>query len=211
MGIFKTCPVDIDKWQALNRVKLYSNQINRWVIARTTSDTPNIVNVRDGVLRVMREKWFNDETIDGLNIVAVSFDRPPVQPGEQRREDLPQPPMLKRVDKGLIYVTIDFNYRGLEKSIAWPVWDQADLWEGDLSWLKKHHECPLTADLMLEGSLVPLGVAPKLEEKNVLGLTKSNVNLMKVGLYVAGGVLAFRLYSVVRSKIDLLNMIGKRS
>lgn len=200
MGFFKDCPVDIDKWQAINRVKLYSNQVNRWVIARTTSDAPNLSNVRDAVLRVMRQKWFSDETIDGLNVVNVSFDRPPVQPGEQRREDLPQPPLLKRVDKGLIYVTVDFNYRGLQPSIPWPVWDQASLWELDLALTRKGHECPLTADLMLEGALVPRGAAPKLEEKNLLGMTKSDVNFLRLGVYVVGGVLAFRVFELIRGK-----------
>jgi len=139
--------IDLAKWKATNRVKLYPGQRIRWIFARSTDDKASLDDIRAqaegsfGTASVF-QKWFDPvallpgdytETeagkIDNLKVLGIGTRDAMITAGQtaglviaQKAEDMPGP-ILVRLPK--VYVLVEFIYRGTQNSMPWPVYDDA--------------------------------------------------------------------------------------
>lgn len=159
-----SCPVDPEKWAEQNRVELYPGKVNRWVLVRTLRDNPTPETLRDTTRAVMG-KWFRDsgvgvmtaeasDAVDSISIESCSYSRPTPRKTDQRRESTQPVPLMAPSEHGYVYLTVDFNYRGAQRSMPWPVWSQA------FSLLRSSKICPIGADWMLAQASAPTAEQP---------------------------------------------------
>jgi len=185
--------VDTDRWLEANRVQLFPGKINRWVLARTLRDRPGPEDLQNTLIAVFN-KWFSGSPIDpaislpldpkdkragvtdGIRIVSVNPERPVLQDTIQTRERLPMsPPPTLNAKSEVIFLTVEFNYRGLNKELAWPVCTAPGIFGVQL---KSTTNCPLDADWMLTDVASPLQEAPP--KKDVVDIiTDETGNVLK--------------------------------
>jgi len=177
------------------------------VLARTLRDRPGPEDLQNTLVAVFN-KWFSGSPIDpaislpldpkdkragvtdGIRIISASPDRPVLQGTIQTRERLTLPPTLNSKG-GVIFLTVEFNYRGLNKDLAWPVRTAPGIFGGQLT---STTNCPFDADWMLSDVAGPLQEAPPKrdvvdiitdETGNVL---KPVINAVETTLYLVLGI-----------------------
>lgn len=156
-----TCPnVDVDQWKQTHRVRLYPEQRMRWLFAVTsTGQTAN-------ALRAMFEttifpynpvflRWFSwvalnpgdsfgtSGKIDNVKMLAYGTKDEMIAVAAkaglgiaQRAEDM----LPLHVKDPKVYVLVEFDYRSIETSMPWPVFNDSTL---------KSKWCPIDADVAL--------------------------------------------------------------
>lgn len=153
--------VDVEKWLNENRVKMFPGKVNRWVLARTLRDRPDTTDLQ-GTLVAVFNKWFGEDPLDplfsstlppedkragstdGFKIIAAGPKRPSLSNTIQTREELPMLPIPTINPKGgVIFLSVEFNYRGLNRDRAWPVRT------GGFVFTASQANCPVEADWML--------------------------------------------------------------
>lgn len=173
-----SCAVDPALWGKANRVRLFPEKVNQWVLGRTLVDSPTRQSVEDTTMAVLR-RWFGDsgigfltgeasDAVDAIQIVDVAYERPIPRASDERRETLDPVPTLAPSPGGYLYVTVRFNYRGLERDMPWPVWTAPRPFEPSFTLAARR--CPFGADWMLEQATTPRPgepLEPVPEEKTI--------------------------------------------
>jgi hypothetical protein len=161
--------IDVEKWRAENRVPLFPNKMNRWLLVRTLRDRPDPDDVKHTLLAVFN-KWFEGSPIDPVlsssggapgpvdNVVIVKSSNSPFSLSDvaKRRESLSTLPTANG-SHGLLYLEVHFAYRALTSSMPWPVRTAPGLIGVGLA---SSAECPINADWMLLEAGKPLVQAP---------------------------------------------------
>lgn len=138
---FGGCPgVDVETWQAKNRIKVYPGQWNVWVLYRTLGDNASFDDIVKSGFSVMDQFFPSNEkygTVDHVTVIPLwNYDKPPPEAATnlydeaveqkavahltraERREDLESPPMLK--SGAWAKLLVKFVYRGSAKTMPWP-------------------------------------------------------------------------------------------
>jgi hypothetical protein len=171
------CPgVDLAKWKAANQIPIYPGKINTWVLVRTLRDAPDEDVLRTTLYAVFN-KWFEGDPFDPafsyftenteggeagptdhIKILQSSSDPILLSPAVITRERMPGPMPSLNAEGGLLYLRVEFAYRGLKKSMPWPVRTAPGLVGVAL---KSSSECIWSVDWMLD-EVGPAGAeAPK--------------------------------------------------
>lgn len=167
--------VDTERWMAENRVKLFPGKVNRWVLARTLRDKPDPKDLQNTLVAVFN-KWFGTDPLDpafslglpekdkragstdGFKIVFAGPTRPVLSKTIQTREHIPMGPVPTVNGKGgVIFLTVTFNYRGLNLDRPWPVRTAPGVIGVQL---ESSANCPIDADWMLTDVGEPEADAP---------------------------------------------------
>jgi hypothetical protein len=159
--------VDVDEWRKQNRVPLFPNKVNRWVLVRTLRDDPTPDDLKN-TLAATFSKWFagmpfdaalpskgttRSATADLIKLEHVSKERLSFPQNARRREELPG--ILPRVRSGeVVWLEVSFAYRGQLVDMPWPVR------AGAAVQLQSSANCPVDADWMLDAAAVPTVDAP---------------------------------------------------
>jgi hypothetical protein len=123
------CNVDAAAWGASNRVELYPDQRQTWVLATVLDrGTPDDLDVKRQARAVMA-RWFSDAPItdlgarsgaaDNIEVGPPSTVQPVVARTVQKWTQLPGPLPLLRAGK-VVYVPLTFSWRSRETSRPWP-------------------------------------------------------------------------------------------
>jgi len=161
------CPgVDVERWQADNRVRLYPDRLQTWILARATDrDKPSDAQLQR-MARAVMAKWFGEageapvgDWSGAADLITVGKPSPTaMRPPRtlQTRSELPSPPLVK--PGGIAYVPVTFAWRARETSLPWPTWK--------VSW-GLAGPCPQDADWMLAavGATNPRGLEPAPKER----------------------------------------------
>lgn len=175
------CPVDPTAWGKKNRVTLYPEKVNEWVLVRTSRDNPDRAYLVL-TLRAVMAKWFGDyvgvgvhsaelgEVGDNVELVSYSHERPVPSPTDQTREKSTDPiPLLSPSEQPPIYLKVRFNYHGMDPSMPWPVWGvhlgTDPTCPFDCDWMLVQARVP-TAERPLQGAGPPLSLSEKIEKFN---------------------------------------------
>jgi len=169
IGSLGCAGIDTDAWQTANRVPLYREKVNRWLLARTLRDDPSSTGVRE-TLNAVFVRWFKGigvdvlletesgartNNVDGLLVVnAVRGDRPSLKHQVKRREDCTITVPTVEGSKGVLWIEVAFNYRGSKTDMPWPTWTAMALGT------EAARVCPVNADWMLVEVSEPAGDAP---------------------------------------------------
>jgi hypothetical protein len=129
------CPEDAAAWGAANRVKLYPDQSQTWILAAVVTrggllerSDPDDRDVRR-MARAVLGKWFSDTPGSELGsrsggaadikIGAPTSTHPELAQVDQKWTQLPGPLPLLRAGR-LVYVPVTFSWRSRETSRPWP-------------------------------------------------------------------------------------------
>lgn len=162
------CPgVDVDEWQKQNRVPLFPDKVNRWILVRTLRDNPTPDALKD-TLAATFSKWFagtpfdpvlpskgttRSATADLIKLERVSRERLSFPVVARRREELPG--LFPTVRPGeVVWIEVTFAYRGQVADMPWPVRTGAAVQ------LQSSANCPVEADWILDSAAVPTVDAP---------------------------------------------------
>lgn len=162
------CPgVDVEEWQKQNRVPLFPNKVNRWILVRTLRDNPTPDGLKD-TLAATFSKWFagtpfdpvlpskgttRSATADLIKLERVSRERLSFPVVARRREELPG--LFPTVRPGeIVWIEVTFAYRGQVADMPWPVRTGAAVQ------LQSSANCPVEADWILDSAAVPTVDAP---------------------------------------------------
>jgi hypothetical protein len=159
--------VDVDDWRKQNRVPLFPNKVNRWILVRTLRDNPTPDQLKD-TLAATFSKWFSgtpldpvltskgttrSATADLIKLERVSRERLSFQASARRREELPG--LFPTVRPGdVVWLEVSFAYRGQTPDLPWPVRTGAAVQ------LQSSANCPVDADWILDAAAVPTADAP---------------------------------------------------
>lgn len=150
MTIACPSPPDAAAWGAANRVVLYPNKVQTWVLARAVDrDLPGDLELRK-MARAVMAKWFSDAPTTDISdrsgqaaeieVGAVSVSPIPLATTLQSWSKLPGPAPLLKAGK-VMYVPVRFVWRSQsETSRPWPTWRVNWGFGGP---------CPVEADWML--------------------------------------------------------------
>lgn len=150
MTIACPSPPDAAAWGAANRVVLYPNKVQTWVLARAVDrDLPGDLELRK-MARAVMAKWFSDAPVadvagrsgqaSEIEVGAVSVSPIPLATTLQTWAKLPGPAPLLKAGK-VMYVPVRFIWRSQsETSRPWPTWRVNWGFGGP---------CPVEADWML--------------------------------------------------------------
>lgn len=153
------CPVDASEWEKANRVKLFRDKLQRWVMAVTVDQTDS----QDEIAARVR-RWLNFVFSAGpsigreigaatdFHVIDVNRTEPGMPDASQRREQLDPLPFLK--PGPVAFVTLEFAWRGPAAEMPWPV--------TRLVGTRMHGantRCPMDANMMLVATK-ELGQAP---------------------------------------------------
>lgn len=224
IGDFGCTDVDTEEWAKQNRVRLYRGKVNRWLLARTLRDNPDPDDIRSTLNAVM-SKWFDGvgidpglaaalesegivgEVVDGVRIVKASRLPITIPAIAERREDLKYPPLpVINLENPAIFLDVQFNYRGLAESIAWPVRTAPGIFGVQL---QSSAMCPIGCDWLLLASGAPEADAPERKDWGDIFKTKAkdiikeaaspiieDLDKLKTPLYV--GAALFGVYLTYR-------------
>lgn len=175
VGDLGCADVDTEKWMETNRVKLFPGKVNRWVLVRTLRDKPDPQDLQNTLVAVFN-KWFGTDPLDpafslglpekdkragstdGFKIINAGPVQPTLSKTIQRRETLPMGPTPTINGKGgVIFLTVTFNYRGLNKDRPWPVRTAPGIIGVQL---ESRANCPVDADWILSDVGEPEADAP---------------------------------------------------
>lgn len=156
-----TCPdVDVDEWKKTHRVRLYPEQRHRWLFAvnstgQTATEIRALFETTTFPFNPVFLRWFSwvalnpgDLTgtsgkIDNVKVLAFGAKSDMIEAASkaglgiaQRAEDML--PLSVREPK--VYVLVEFDYRSVESSMPWPVYNNLTL---------KSKWCPIDADVAL--------------------------------------------------------------
>jgi hypothetical protein len=167
IGDLGCADVDVDNWQKQNRVPLFPNKVNRWVLVRTLRDDPTPDDLKN-TLAATFSKWFagmpfdaalpskgttRSATADLIKLERVSKERLSFPQSARRREELPG--ILPTVRSGeVVWLEVSFAYRGQLVDMPWPVRTGAAVQ------LQSSANCPVDADWILDSAAVPTAEAP---------------------------------------------------
>lgn len=168
------CPgVDVDEWMSKNKVPLFSQRQNVWVLARSNDDglTKNEITESlyqafaywfgsvDSVAAFEDRARFGDA--DSLKVVSITEALPSIGKIAKRKETLPSPPTIS--GNKIVYAKVSFDYRGSADSMAWPCF--TSIWGG-----KIQGTCPNSCDWALQATEEPTkAVEPERSDGDVLG------------------------------------------
>ena len=162
---------ELKQWQAANRVPLYPEKTNWWLLARTLRDNPSdddITNTTEAVF----VKWFGGwphepieaggQTTAGpatqIEIKKISRDRLPFPSGlttSARFEDLKQGP-LPLISGAVTYVLVSFAWRSQVTDAPWPVYTSPGVIH-----MPNAEQQPAGADWMLVAAAKAVETAPE--------------------------------------------------
>ena len=156
------CDVDAKAWGAANRVTLYPDQRQTWVLATTLDrGEPDDKALRRQARAVMG-RWFSDAPLtdlgtrsgaaDAITIGAPTLTHPELRSVAQRYSELPGPLPLLRAGR-VVYVPVTFEWRSRETSKPWPT-RRVSAWG-------LGGPCPVDADWILTMSGELQSVAPE--------------------------------------------------
>jgi hypothetical protein len=165
------CPgLDVDQWRAANRVPLFKDQVNWWVLARTLRDNPSDDDIRNTTQAVFL-KWFGgwaSEAIEAgqqtsagpatqIQVRQISRDRLTLPVGiasVARFEKLAAGP-LPSVEGTPAYVLVSFAWRSPVTDAPWPTYKSPGVIH-----LPGAEWCPTSADWILVEAGRPIETAP---------------------------------------------------
>lgn len=206
--------IDTDEWREKNRVELFRGKVNRWILARTMRDNPSPSDV-EGTLVAVFTKWFDGSPLDpafskllpegnvagvtdGIRIIKAAREPMTFSDPKQRRETLTHVPTVNGAN-GVLFLEVEFNYRGLPDTLPWPVRTAP----GVLGSLASRVNCPVDADWMLVETAEPVKEAPP-KPDTLEALTKAAGDVIArpiektvwwltgLAIVAAGGVLLVR-------------------
>lgn len=120
------CPVDAGEWEKSNRVQLFPEKLQRWVIALAVDGTES----RDDIARIARKFMGNVfsrgvpalgsdiGTATDFQILDVTSQQPGMPDPTQTREGLDPIPFLK--PGPVAFVIVEFAWRGPASEMPWP-------------------------------------------------------------------------------------------
>ena len=137
---------DVDTWEQKNRVRLYPEQKNRWLLVRSRRDNLERQDVRQKTLNALRGWFGNVPLSDGSEIATPAYGGAgkidnvrwgPITTSRNAAmaavkklgwkeaewfEQKSPPPSLESAPKGMDpwWVPIEFTYRGARADMAWP-------------------------------------------------------------------------------------------
>lgn len=154
-GFWDGCPgADVEAFKAANRAPLYAQKWNRWVLVRTLRDDPSPDVIKDTLAAVF-QRWFSGDpwirmsgtteagNADLIRLVRSSREPILVSPVAKTSADCDPVPLV--VSGPLIYLEIEFVYRGKLASIAWPAWRSGQWCPVDADWILWEAAKPETA------------------------------------------------------------------
>jgi hypothetical protein len=143
------CSADVAAWGAANRVELYPDQRQTWVLATVTDrGEPDDLDLKR-MARAVMARWFSDAPItdlgsrsgaaDEIEVGPPSSTQPQLRQTLQKWTELPGPLPLLRAGK-LVYVPVSFSWRARETSRPWPTrrvspWGFGGPCQVDADWL----------------------------------------------------------------------------
>lgn len=217
-----SCSVDVAAWGERNRVSLATGKTQEWVLVRTMRDNPTIDSVV-ATARAVLVKWFAGmaldtqfadagDTVDAIDVVAVSERMPVPSSSDLRRESLDPVPLLAASPVAPLYVTVRFNYRGYATSMPWPVWTAT------VNPLRSSKLCPFDADWMLGWAKDPKSLELAPEELGALDKLSDNAAGPLAGLaqltQLAGWGIAlyagFQVLTVARTLLPAVRLPRSR-
>lgn len=165
------CQIDNDDWGKRNKLSLFKDKLQRWVIATAVSETAS----DDGIARDIR-RWMNFIFSFGIprfgrdfgaatdfKVVDVNKQAPSTPDASQLREQLPGPmPFLK--PGPVAFVTVEFAWRGPAATMPWPV---TRVIGSRLHGVNSH--CPLDANVMVIATKELSDAPPRDLDDNPLG------------------------------------------
>ncbi len=156
-----TCPgVDVDEWKKTHRVSLYPEQRHRWLFAvnstgQTATEIRAIFETTTFPFNPVFLRWFSwvalnpgdvvgtSGKIDNVKVLAFGTKANMIEAAAkaglriaQRAEDM----LPLNVKEPKIYVLVEFDYRSVDNSMPWPVYNGSTL---------KSKWCPVDADVAL--------------------------------------------------------------
>lgn len=214
------CPgVNVDEWQKNNRVPVFKNRFNRWLVVRTTRDSPSSDKVRadlyDAMVRWSGE-WVDVWLYSSGGVSVGHFDMvkivraekgamPPFRLNKRlkRAQDLPCGPMptINAGGKPLVWFEVEFVWRGYESTIPWPV--ARTLLAGTVP--SPADACPIGADMMLYEVGVAGNEAPA--EKSLIDKLAETSAQMSAGM----GKIAFWPIMGIATAFGVVGLARKRA
>ncbi len=147
------CPgVDVSQWKKENTVELYPGHTNSWLVGIVVDKTSNVDQVL-GKVKIMLDEAAGGsgvlyptfgiaKNIDSVKIVKSGLKQFKLSDQKQVWTKLKSPPNLAVGDgEQVLYVQVDFAYRGTVSQVPWPVLDPFSIVLG--------RKCPLSAKVML--------------------------------------------------------------
>lgn len=159
------CDVEIDEWEAKNRVPLFQQKTNIWLISCLNNDNATSISLAGDI-----EDAFSDWFGSSIDLVAKIFDgrvkfgtadnifktlvvgnQFPTHLGTpvKTREDMTPIPLLAAGN--VVNLLVRFDYRGTAPSIAWPVYSKG---------VFSRNRCPIGANVMLTAVFAPTAESP---------------------------------------------------
>ena len=127
---------DVSQWKKENQVTLYPNQVNSWLLGIVADRKWNTERVL-GVVKLVLDEITGGgglyptfglaHNVDSVKIVKSSLDQFQLPDQKQVWTELKDPPQLsvKKGEQRIVYVQIDFAYRGTVDKVPWPVYRQS--------------------------------------------------------------------------------------
>lgn len=189
------CPVDASEWEQRNRVRLYRDKLQRWVMAIAVDQEDSQDEIASRVKRWMNFIFQAGPVIGrdigaatDFHVIDVNRIEPSMPAPSQRREQLDPLPFLK--PGPVAFVTLEFAWRGPAAEMPWPV---TRLVGSRLHGVNTM--CPMDANMMLiatkEGEGAP---ERKLDDRGLGGdvgdffeWAKNTAGMVLTGLVLAGG------------------------
>ncbi len=199
-----SCPgVDVAAWHNKNQAPLYPGKMNRWIVLRTLRDEPDPDFLKSSLAAVF-VKWFDGSwfdpllTFDGttrsgaadlIKLVNASQDRLLLSPATATREKLPYGTLPTIAPGPVIFLEVEFAYRGFAKTMPWPTYKR----EGIVQ-TQETSGCPVGADWVLDRVGAPIADAPKEKtttEKLTTFVSSGLDRVLGIVVVASLGVLAF--------------------
>ena len=208
------CPgIDVDKWEEENRVPLFPDKIQRWILVRTDRDTPTDAEIEQ-TLKAALGRWFREfkgfngpnpfepldprgirGLVDSVKVERISRgERLSFNPPIKRREQLKTIPTVEA--NVPIWISVTFAYRGTAPEMPWPVR------KGGGIQLSSSARCPIQADWMLDQvaspEQKPAPPRPPLSDavlETATDVVHSSVSLLGLPIVIVAGLLGLVIWA----------------
>lgn len=182
------CPVDVLRWEKANRVTLWPDQLQRWVVALSArpEQTPaQLEQLARGFMTAAfsrgAPRWgAGVGSATNLRVLDISQARPATPEPSQEATALELPPTLR--SGPAVFATLQFAWRGPLAEMPWPVHGRG-----------VHAFCPVDADAIL---VATKGLGGALPPRN-LDAPPLGSGALDLGAHLGGIVVALSTTAIV--------------